>query len=180
MPFNISLKKIILCRYSKLANYALFIPLLISSTVIYASTSCANLYEKEEFKSAFDQCSIEAQQNNLNAHYILGQLYTHGFGTSKNINKGISHYRKAVLGNDVDAQIALGQFHADNKNFLQSHMFFTLAIDNGSLNALNFKDSAAKNLTSEDLELSKEFLSLVKNAIALEKKAQLRKQLASH
>jgi len=171
MPINLQ----ILNKYAQLTKYTLLLPLLLGSMTLQAAGSCTSLYEKHDFKSALEKCSVEAELNALNAHYILGQLYIKGLGTPKNVDKGISYYRQAVLNNDVDSQIALGKYHAENKNYLQSHMFFSLAIDNGSLSALKFKDNAAQNLSSNDLEVSKEYLNLVKHAIA-----QQRKQLANN
>ena len=172
MPINLQN----LNKYAQLTKYALLFPLLLISMTLQAAGSCTSLYEKHEFKSALEKCSIEAEHNALNAHFILGQLYINGLGTPKNTNKGLSYYRQAVLNNnDVDSQIALGKYHAENKNHLLSHVYFSLAIDNGSLSALKFKDNAAKHLSSNELKVSKEYLSHVKRAIA-----QQRKQLANN
>ncbi len=152
------------------AKYSQLIPLTIlllsSSITVQASESCTSLFEKGHYKPALKQCSVDAKHNSSKADYILGQLYIKGLGVQQNINKGLAHYRQAVLNNDVDSQIALGQYHAANKQYLQSHIFFSLAIDNGSLKALNLKSHASENLTDHELELSKDFLNLVKVAIS--------------
>ena len=66
--------------------------------------------------------------------------------------------------------IALGKLQADNNMYLQSHIFFSLAVDNGSLQALHLKNSIANNLSHQDLILSRDFLEIVKNAIIDERK----------
>lgn len=147
---------------------------MVSASTAKAANSCTSLYEKHDYSAALQQCEFEAQHNALNANFILGQLYIKGLGVKKNTNKGVAYFRQAVLNNDVDSQIALGKYHAANHNYLQSHVFFSLAIDSGSL-VLNLKDAAASNLSTKELELSKGYLNLVKAAIA-----QQRKQLASN
>ena len=177
MSIRTSIKKQISNRDTGSIKVALLLPLafLLCSMTVQAAESCSSLYENKEFKSALKKCSFEAKHNSLTADYILGQLYINGLGVQKDIGKALSHYRKAVLNNDVDSQIALGKYHAENKNHLQSHIFFSLAIDSGSLSVLGEKESAARSLSYEDLELSKEYQNMVKTAIA-----QQRKQLAGH
>jgi TPR repeat protein len=158
---------------SKLSQYLFYsiITLIFTySTVQAASTSCINLYEQQKFTLAFKTCSIEANHHSINAHYILGKLYMKGLGVKQQTNKALSYYRQAVLNNDVDSQLALGQYHSQNNNPLQSHIFFTLALDNGSLNALHYQDKIAKQLSPNELELSKDFLELIKNAIDHQKR----------
>ncbi|MCW8930745.1 MAG: hypothetical protein OQL19_10950 [Gammaproteobacteria bacterium] len=177
MPQFISLNQSLLNSHKK---YTFLFLMLFININLHASESCTSLYEKGKFTQAFNKCSIDATNNSSNAHYILGQLYTNGLGVEKNINKGISYYRQAVLNNDVDSQIALGKFHVSNDNYLQSHIFFSLAIDNGSLNALSFKNEAEESLTAQELERSKAFLNIVKAAIEQQRKIQQRKQLVSN
>ena len=66
----------------------------------------------------------------------------------------------------MDAQIALGRYHAKNKRYLQSHVFFSLADDNGSMRAQAYKTKAEQNLTTHELGLSNDFIDIVKSAIA--------------
>ena len=154
----------------------LFAGTLVVGTVsqAQAAKSCTSLYEKQDYTAALQQCEFEAEHHALSANFMLGQMYINGQGVPQNTSKGIAYYRQAVLNNDVDSQIALGKYHAANHNYLQSHVFFSLAIDSGSL-VLNLKDKAASKLSAKELELSKGYLSLVKAAIA-----QQRKQLAGN
>ncbi len=163
-------------HYSKCSQLIPFTFLLLSSSAtLQASESCTSLFEKGHYESALKQCSNDTKHHSSTADYILGQLYINGLGVQKNIYKGLAHYRQAVLNNNVDSQIALGQYHAGNKNYLQSHVFFSLAIDNGSLQALNLKNNVSENLSEYELEASKDFLDLVKMAII-----QKRKQVVSN
>lgn len=128
--------------------------------------SCVTYYDNHNYAMALSQCQKEAQNHSTQARFVLGQLYENGYGVSQNLNKAISYYRLAVLQNDVDAQIALGKHHARLKNHLYSHIFFSLANENGSMRARSYKVKAEQNLTTQELAISQDFLDVVKNAIS--------------
>jgi TPR repeat protein len=140
-----------------------------------ASESCSSFFEKQDYQSALEKCSSEAKHHSLNANFILGELYINGLGTKKDTAKGLSYHQQSVLSNNVDSEIALGKYHAKNNDYLQSHVFFSLALDSGSLSALDFKENAQRNLSAQELTLSKGYLNVLKSAIA-----QQRKQLAGN
>lgn len=147
---------------------ALLFSLLFSTTNIYAST-CTTLFEQQDFPYIMQQCIEEASHNIAYSNLIPGYFYENELGEQLNINPSLSYYRKAVLNNDVDAQIALGKYHAKHKNYLQSHMFFTLAVENGSLRALRYRDKIEQNLTIQEMNFSKSYLDVVKSAIVQNK-----------
>ena len=144
--------------------------LSFSNVMAHQTESCSHSFEHKEYQSALKQCIRETQQN-PSANFILGQIYEKGLGLERNINKAMSYYRAAVLTNNVDAQIALGKLQANNNNHLQSHIFFSLAVNNGSLYALRLKNSAEKDLSHQELSLSSQFFDIVKKAIIEEKKS---------
>ncbi|WP_198263777.1 sel1 repeat family protein [sulfur-oxidizing endosymbiont of Gigantopelta aegis] len=149
--------------------------LIVGSLSASASESCSGFFEQQHYQSALEKCTLDAKHHSLNANFILGELYINGLGTKKDIAKGLSYHQLATLSNNVDSELALGKYYAQNKDYLQSHVFFSLALDSGSLSALDFKESAEKNLSAQELTLSKGYLSVLKSAIA-----QQRKQLAGN
>ncbi len=143
--------------------------LALFSIQAQATSSCSQLYEQKDFNAAVQQCTEDAKHNLPSADFILGNLYENGYGVEKNTNKALSFYRRALLNNNVDSQIALGKYHTKNKNYLPSYVYFSLAVSNGSLNALLLQDKIAKNLTAQEIEQSNELLELLNNAIANER-----------
>ena len=126
-------------------------------------TSCAQFFAQQEFQSALQQCTEEAKQHS-SANVILAKMYEKGSGVMQNSKKSESYYLTAVLENNIDAQIAIGKLRASNDKVLQSHVFFSLAVDNGSQSAISLKASTELKLSSKELKLSKQFLQVVKQA----------------
>jgi len=139
--------------------------LLLSVSNSSNASSCTTLFEQQNYPSALETCMADAIHNLADANFVLGQLYENGLGIEKNLKTALSYYLKAAFNNDVEAQIALGKYHAKQKNYLQSHVFFTLAIDNGSLRAQRYRDKIEQNLSIQELNLSRNHLDIVKSAI---------------
>lgn len=140
-----------------------------SNLMAHQVDSCNHSYEHKQFHSALQQCTLEIKQNPA-ANFILGQMYEHGSGVTKNKDRAISYYSAAVLKNNVDAQIALGKLQTENGKYIQSYAYFSLAVDNGSLQALHLKNSIENDLSNQELAMSGEFLNIVKRAIIEERK----------
>lgn len=138
-----------------------------------ASSSCEFLFEQQQYLSAAQKCQDEATLDSPYANFILGELYKNGLGVEKDISTAIAYYQKAAFNDDADAQIALGKYHAKMKNYLQSHLFYTLAVDNGSLRALRYRNKIEQNLSIKELNLSKNYVDIFKNAIDLSRKQVL-------
>ncbi len=143
--------------------------LLFACSYSYAS-DCSKLFNAQNYSSALQQCKAEAWQSSAHASFILGQMYEKGLGVKAAPKKAVYYYQQAVLANDLDSQIALGLYHENNKNFLLSHIYLSLAIDNGSLGASIEKDKVEKNLSKEELMLSRDYVDIVKSAINLHKR----------
>ncbi|GEM_PF-2660066 len=143
--------------------------LILTNISAHPLESCSHTFSHKDYSAALKQCTSESKHNPA-ANFFLGQLYEKGLSVKRNTNKAMSYYRTAVLNNNVDAQIALAQLQTRNKHLLQGHIFFSLAVDNGSLQAFILKDKIASHLSAQDLLLSKGFVAVVKNAIIENKK----------
>ncbi len=139
--------------------------LLFIGSFSYAS-NCSQLFGAQKYSSALQQCKAEAWQSSSGASYILGQMYEKGLGVKADPQKAINYYQQALLANDLDSQIALGLFHKNNQNYLLSHVYLTLATENGSLGACHEKEKVEKNLSKDELLLSRDYLGIIKTAIA--------------
>ncbi len=138
--------------------------LIFASSFSYAS-DCSKLFNAQNYSAALQQCKSEAWQSSIRASFILGQMYEKGLGVKADPEIAVNYYRQAVLANDLDSQIALGLYHENNENYLLSHVYLTLAIDNGSLGASLEKDKVEQKLSKDELILSRDYVDLVKSAI---------------
>ena len=138
--------------------------LIFASNFSYAS-DCSKLFNAQKYSSALQQCKSEARQSSAHASFILGQMYEKGLGVKADPEKAVNYYQQAVLANDLDSQIALGLYHENNEHYLLSHVYLTLAIDNGSLGACIEKDKVEQKLSKNELILSRDYVDLVKSAI---------------
>ncbi len=97
---------------------------------------------------------------------LMGQIYEDGQkDVNKNQNKAESYYLIAALGNNIDAQLALGEFYLKKDKALQGYLFFSIAADNGDARALSLKNSIASHLTTEEMQLAPDFIYLIKQEI---------------
>lgn len=145
--------------------HTLFVCTLLFFSTNTIAKSCVSLFDNQHYTIALNQCKEEARHNSAHAQYILGRLYEGGLNVKQNLATAISYYRQAVLNNSVDAQIALGKYHTRQKNYLQSHIFFSLAIENGSMRALSYKQKAEQNLSTQEIIISQDYFDVVKSAI---------------
>lgn len=139
--------------------------LLMATGFSYAS-NCTQLFNSQNYPSALKQCMTETSQSNSQACFMLGQMYEKGLGIKADPDKAINYYQLAVLANNLDSQIALGLYHENNQNYLLSHVYLTLAIENGSLGASLEKAKVEQNLSREELILSKDYVNIIKTAIS--------------
>ncbi len=145
--------------------------LLFASSLSHAASSCSKLYNNKDYTEALTQCQEEAFHSGSQASFILGQMYENGLGVKINSKKAIAYYQQAVLANNLDSQIALGLYHKKNQNYLLSHVYLTLAIENGSLGASLEKEKVAQKMSKDQLMLSSDYVNLVKSAITDKKKS---------
>ncbi len=138
--------------------------LIFAGSFTYAS-DCSQLFNAQDYSSALQQCKSEARQSSGRASFFLGQMYEKGLGVKADSEKAVNYYQQAVLANDLDSQIALGLYHENNENYLLSHIYLTLAIDNGSLGASIEKDKVEQKLSKDEKILSRDYVDLVKSAI---------------
>ncbi len=154
-------------------NKYLAIPaaLFFASSLSYAASSCTKLYNSKAYTEALTQCKEEAFHSNSQASFILGQMYENGLGVKTSSKKAVAYYQQAVLANNLDSQIALGLYHKKHQNYLLSHIYLTLAIENGSLGACLEQEKVEQKMSKDQLMLSSDYVNIVKSAITDKKKS---------
>jgi len=149
-------------RLNKTIQTITFLALGCAYSNIIASNKDVNNYSLPLFTE-----TAEVNQYPYSSTLLMGQLYEGGQREiKKNLNKAESYYLIAAMANNIDAQLALGEFYLNKNKPLQGYLFFSLAADNGDIRALSLKDSITKNLTSQELALAPDFITLIKQEIS--------------
>ena len=65
-------------------------------------------YRSQNYGSAFKKFKILAEQNDVRAQGLLGYMYLHGQGTSKNGREAVKWYKKSALGEFYFAHSEIG------------------------------------------------------------------------
>ncbi len=65
---------------------------------------------------AFDIMSSAAKKNNIRAMLLLGEYYLKGYGTQKDLNKGLELIQKSAKRGYAEAQASLGIYYYDKAN----------------------------------------------------------------
>ena len=91
--------------------------------------------EKAEncLKEAFDYFSKSAELGNISSMYELGNLYSEGKGCEKDIDKALSFYEEAALGNHTDSMIETALIYyakgsEDESNYKNAYYYFNKAL----------------------------------------------------
>lgn len=80
---------------------------------------------------------LAAKQNHIGALTRLGWCYRYGRIVEKNVNKGMEYYQRAAeLGFSL-AQLRMGDFYTDNKDYAQAFNWYLKAAENGENEAQN-------------------------------------------
>ncbi len=99
-----------------------------------------------------------AEQGHVNAQFNLGVMYANGEGVAKNAAEAANWYRKAADQGDHRAQYNLGALYANGEGVpqsnIESYVWWNLAAMSGNKNLEKMRDSAAKKLTPEELNLA--------------------------
>ncbi|WP_449258641.1 tetratricopeptide repeat protein [Chlorobium limicola] len=97
------------------------------------------LYEKEEYKAAFERAVELAGNNDAMALYILGRLYAEGKGVRQDYKQASRYYRAAAEQEHPEAMFALGELSFLGKGVPQNDKvaaaWFRRAAEEGSLDA---------------------------------------------
>ena len=78
-------------------------------------------YEAADYKTAFREFKLLAEQGNTDAQNNLGVMYANGMGISQEYKKAVEWYTAAAEQNSIRAQYNLGVMYADGTGVLQDY-----------------------------------------------------------
>ena len=95
-------------------------------------------YHQGDYKTAFNEFTILAEQGNASAQYNLGVMYENGEGVKQDYFKAKEWYTKAAEQGDASAQYRLGGMYSLGRGVRQDYFkakeWFGKACDNGNEN----------------------------------------------
>jgi hypothetical protein len=117
--------------------------LLISLSLVFSHVAMANLndadvaYEKGDYKTAFDEYIILANQGNADAQNSIGFMYNIGSGVAKDYQQALNWYRQAANQGHVIAQSNMGFMyengHGVAKDYQQALNWYRKAANQGNV-----------------------------------------------
>ncbi|WP_449257970.1 tetratricopeptide repeat protein [Chlorobium limicola] len=97
------------------------------------------LFEKKEYKAAFERADELAGNNDASAQYLLGRMFAEGKGTLQDFTEAAVEYRSAAEQGHCEAMFALGELYYLGKGVSQDDekaaFWFRRAAEAGSLEA---------------------------------------------
>lgn len=69
---------------------------------------CIEFYNQNSYKLAFPYCSAAAQENDMHAQFLMGEMYQQGLGVAPNYYQAFDWYQKAAEQNHPQALLVLG------------------------------------------------------------------------
>ncbi len=109
----------------------------------------------QDDREAFKWHSLSAEQGFEMAQFTLGYLYQQGRGVARDYRAALKWYRLAAEQGNALAQNNLGQMYGLGQgvaqDYVYSHMWFNIAASNGIESAARVRDSAAREMTNEQI-----------------------------
>ena len=94
---------------------------------------------------------MAAEQGDVDAQGLLGEMYLHGRGVAQDDKQAVAWTRKAAEQGEAIAQYNLGVMYSDGsgvaQDYKQSYAWFSSAAANGYSDAVKARDIMAKRLT---------------------------------
>lgn len=92
---------------------------------------CVELYNQSAYSKALPFCSAQANENDVDAQYLLGYMAQEGLGMPSNYYQAINWYQKAAAQNHPAASLALGTAYSTGIylpiDYKKSFQFFSRA-----------------------------------------------------
>ena len=117
---------------------------------------------KQDYFEAFKWHSLAAKQGMALAQHDLATLYLEGLGVDEDLEQAAYWFTQAALQNDHKAQNNLGILYATGQgvplDLPQAYKWFTLAATGGMLDALDNREMAEQEMTTEQLAAARQLL----------------------
>jgi len=96
-----------------------------------------NAYNKKDYVTALTEWKPLAQQGDVDAQLMVGQLYHRGLGVRQNLRTAMNWYSAAALRGQSDAAYSLGMLLADRQDYRGAHTWWLIASSQGQPDAQN-------------------------------------------
>jgi TPR repeat protein len=126
---------------------------------------------EKDYEEAAKWWRKATDQNNPDAQFKLGVLYSSGRGVEKNEEEAVELYRRAAEQNISEAQLKLGVMYYSGrgggaKDILAAYAWCKIAATNGNTDAKCYKDNITMKLTPEQISEAETFAKELLNKIA--------------
>ena len=134
---------------------ASFLALLLSCSVNAGTYDIAvEAYEARDYKTAFKEFKISADNGDTEAQFQLGYMYELGRGVPQWYKQSIRLYELAADKNNISAQYRLGIMYSSKdsvvQDYITAHMWANIAASNG--NSQKLRDNLAKKMSPQQIE----------------------------
>ena len=121
---------------------------------------CLTLFLGDAYEQAASVCRRAAGQGDATARYIIGAMYYEGVGVIQDYQEAMKWFRLIADQGDAEAQYIIGTMYAEGKGVMQdeqeAYIWYTVAAANGNEDAAEAKQLAAKELSSDALNLARQ------------------------
>ena len=108
-----------------------------------------------DYKEAEKWYRKAAEQGYANAQLNLGFMYQQGQGVPQDYEEAVKWYRKAAEQGGAYGQLNLGMLYRDGQgvpqDYVLAYMWFNLAAAQGNAFAISDRDTAAEEMTSDQI-----------------------------
>ena len=137
-------------------NIVLLISVLLFSANLFAGfNEGLNAYNLGDYKTAFREFKIIADQGSAEAQYTLGIMHSNGQGTIQDKKKAISWFTKSAKQGYAPGQRSLGALYANGQgtmqDYVQAFMWWDIAASRGDAEAQKYRDIIQKKMIPADI-----------------------------
>jgi len=117
----------------------------------------------EKYRVQIRDYRFEALEGDTESQYLLAGMFKFGFGVKKNHEEALKWLKIAGNQGHPDAQFALGDMYHKGqgtpKDYVLAYMWLTLAIFNGEIIAIEYKNIIEKKMSRMQIEKAEEMVS---------------------
>ncbi len=113
-------------------------------------------YNSRDYATALAELQSFAEQGNARAQWVLGQLYSNGWGISQDYKQAAKWFRLSAEQGYARSQFWMGDFHYRGngvpKNLSRAYMWFNIGASNGNESSAKARDLIATEMNYRQIE----------------------------
>ena len=119
---------------------------ILSSCASGLNMNSARLaYDSGDYAAAFEYYQSQAAQGNIEAQYMLAQMYASGRGVSQDASQARSYYKRAANSGHIDAEMALATLYMDEATYDLARPYLERSSERGNVSAKYFLGTMYQN-----------------------------------